>query len=169
MLSVRGMANARNKKMSYHILLSGSGRSGFMRSKKIRLSSALAVCFLLGIAPGAYAQAKNADNAKPAAAGSVKNLRRVDFGVQGSTCASCLGRVRKRMKKVPGVINSAVLIKKPFGACALYDGSKVKVDKILKAALEGEKVKVKITDVNDRAITKMPFILVPDINQLLEK
>ena len=96
----------------------------------------------------------------------VKELRRVDFKVEGSACASCLGRVRKRMAALDGVVEAAVMIKKPYGAAAIYDGSKIKVDKILNEALKGEKVKVKITEVNDRAIDKMPFILVPKFNQL---
>ncbi|MCA9815667.1 MAG: hypothetical protein KC652_11180 [Cyanobacteria bacterium HKST-UBA01] len=96
----------------------------------------------------------------------VKELRRVDFKVEGSACASCLRRIRERMEAEDGVVEAAVMIKKPYGAAAIYDGSKIKVDKILKAALKGEKVKVKITEVNDRAIEKMPFILVPTFNQL---
>ena len=68
----------------------------------------------------------------------VKELRRVDFKVEGSACASCLRRIRERMEAEDGVVEAAVMIKKPYGAAAIYDGSKIKVDKILKAALKGE-------------------------------
>lgn len=95
-----------------------------------------------------------------------KNLRRVDFRVEGSKCASCLGRIRKRMTKIKGVVDAAVLIKRPYGAVAIYDSSKVNVDKILKEALVSEKENVKILDVNDRAIDKLPFLLVPVFSQL---
>ena len=99
----------------------------------------------------------------------VKNKRRVDFRLKGSKCASCLGRIRKRMAKLDAVLDAAVIIKKPYGGAAIYDGDKITVAEILKAALKNEKVKVEIVDVNDRKIAKMPFILVPKINQLKKK
>lgn len=40
----------------------------------------------------------------------VKELRRVDFKVEGSACASCLGRIRKRMEAEDGVVEAAVMI-----------------------------------------------------------
>lgn len=44
----------------------------------------------------------------------VKELRRVDFKVEGSACASCLGRIRKRMEAEDGVVEAAVMIKNPM-------------------------------------------------------
>lgn len=142
-----------------------------MQAKKMRLLSAVAVCFLSTMTTSTLAQSKQKPNTPKTSAADKKpakvaKLRRLDFGVEGTKCGICLGRVRKRMKKVPGVIDTAVLIKKPFGGCALYDGSKASADEILKAGLKGEKVKIKIVNVHDRAISKMPLILVPDVNQL---
>lgn len=128
---------------------------------------------LPGQAKEAVAEKKSAKvahkkSAKPEKAdpSKITNLRRVDFRLKGSKCASCLGRIRKRMDKLDAVVEAAVILKKPYGAAAIYDGDKIKVDEILVAALKGEKVKVKIIDVNDRGIKKMPFILVPRFNQL---
>lgn len=106
------------------------------------------------------------DMVKKKDASKVKNLRRVDFRLKGSNCGSCLGRIRKRMAKLDAVLDAAVCIKKPYGGVALYDGDKIKVDKLLEAGLKNEKVKVEILDVNDRKIDKPPFVLFPDINQL---
>ena len=44
----------------------------------------------------------------PAADGSALPLNQLDFGVAGMTCASCVGRVERALRKVPGVQEVAV-------------------------------------------------------------
>ncbi|MBZ0188691.1 MAG: cation transporter [Candidatus Obscuribacterales bacterium] len=95
-----------------------------------------------------------------------KNLTRLDFRVEGSSCASCLGRIRKRIAKVKGVLDVAIAVKKPYGCAVIYDSSKTNKDEIIDKGKEGEKEKVKILDISDEHIAKMPFILVPKFNQL---
>ena len=93
------------------------------------------------------------------------NLTRLDFQVEGSNCASCLGRIRKRMEKEPGVFEAAVCIKKPYGAAALFDGSKNKAENIMKAGIKGES-KVRAFNMTVEKLSKPPFILVPKINPM---
>ena len=112
---------------------------------------------------------KTKDIEKKVEEAPVKELRRLDFRLDGSECASCLGRIRKRMAAHKGVIKAAVLIKKPYGAAAIYDGGVTNAVEIQKAALKDEKVKVKILESQDQKIDKMPFILVPRINQFQKK
>lgn len=94
-----------------------------------------------------------------------KNLTRLDFRVEGSSCASCLGRIRKRIMKEKGVVECAIAVKKPFGCAVIYDSSKTNRNEILEKG-KGDEKDVKILDITEEHIDKMPFILVPKFNQL---
>ncbi len=98
-------------------------------------------------------------------------LHRLDFRVEGSGCAACLGRVRKRIDKLTGVIEVAVAIKKPYGVAVIYDAGKLSQEKILKEGKEGEAADIKFIDIDDVKIDfdKLPIVLVPKFNNLLKK
>ncbi len=96
-------------------------------------------------------------------------LHRLDWRVEGSGCAACLGRVRKRIEKLKGIYEVAVAIKEPYGAVVIYDASKLNQDQILKAGLKDETIKVFFKDVTDLKITDPPMILIPKFNSLLKK
>lgn len=93
-------------------------------------------------------------------------LRRLDFRVTGSGCASCLGRIRKRMDKLKGVGEVAAAIKPPYGVAVIYDSTKTNKDEIIEAARKDEKVDVVFKDFEDVAIEKQPLILIPKFNSL---
>lgn len=104
-------------------------------------------------------------SAKAIAKVDPKNLTRMDFRVEGSSCASCLGRIRKRIMKEKGVVECAIAVKKPFGCAVIYDSSKTNKNEILEKG-KGDEKDVKILDITEEHIDKMPFILVPKFNQL---
>ncbi|MBK9142934.1 MAG: cation transporter [Candidatus Melainabacteria bacterium] len=104
-------------------------------------------------------------SAKAVAKVDPKNLTRMDFRVEGSSCASCLGRIRKRIMKEKGVVECAIAVKKPFGCAVIYDSSKTSKNEILEKG-KGDEKDVKILDITEEHIDKMPFILVPKFNQL---
>jgi len=89
-----------------------------------------------------------------------KNLRRLDFKVQGKSCAVCLMGIQKKVKAMPGVVKIAVMLKRPYGALVIYDSTKVTASKILQKARAEDK-EVKVVEPTDFAIEKVPTILIP--------
>ncbi|MDR3613446.1 MAG: hypothetical protein P4L53_07760 [Candidatus Obscuribacterales bacterium] len=92
-------------------------------------------------------------------------LHRVDFRVTGKNCAVCLHKIQERMKGLPGAIEAAVMLKKPYGAVVIYDSSKLNLKAILDIAVKGEP-EVKIVDVKDESIKKLPVVLIPAYSQV---
>lgn len=90
----------------------------------------------------------------------VKNLRRLDFKVQGKSCAVCLMGIQKKVKAMPGVIKVAVMLKRPYGAVVIYDASKINAAKILEKA-KAEDKEVKVVEPTDFSIPRVPTILIP--------
>ena len=88
-----------------------------------------------------------------------KNLRRLDFKVQGKSCAVCLMGIQKKVKAMPGVIKIAVMLKRPYGAVVIYDSSKITAAKILEKA-KAEDKEVKIVEATDFSIQKLPTVLI---------
>lgn len=96
-------------------------------------------------------------------------LRRMDCRVEGSTCAACLGRIRKRIDKMDAVLKAAVSIKKPYGLVAIYDSTRTNKDKILEEGMREEKsTELKFLDVQDEACAKPPLVLWPKYNSLVK-
>ena len=92
-------------------------------------------------------------------------LHRVDFRVTGKSCAVCLHKIQERMKGLPGAVEAAVMLKKPYGAVVIYDSSKLNLKAILDIAVKGEP-EVKIVDVKDESIKKLPVVLIPAYSQV---
>jgi len=92
-------------------------------------------------------------------------LHRVDFRVTGKSCAVCLHKIQERMKGLPGAVEVAVMLKKPYGAVVIYDSSKLNLKSILDIAVKGEP-EVKIVDVKDESIKKLPVVLIPAYSQV---
>ncbi len=95
-------------------------------------------------------------------------LKRLDFRVEGASCAICLGRIRKRIEASKGIAKVAVAIQKPYGVAVIYDSTKTEKQKIFQAGLKGEKEKVLFLDEQEEKLDKMPFILIPKFNSLVK-
>ncbi len=95
-------------------------------------------------------------------------LKRLDFRVEGASCAICLGRIRKRIEASKGIAKVAVAIQKPYGVAVIYDSSKTEKEKIFQAGLKGEKEKVQFLEDQEEKVDKMPFILIPKFNSLVK-
>jgi copper chaperone CopZ len=133
---------------------------------------ALLTVIALGCSAGLPAGAK--DSAAPAEKDPLETtlpaynhnaLHRVDFRVTGKNCAVCLHKIQERMKGLPGTVEAAVMLKKPFGAVVIYDSSKLNLKAILDIAVKGEP-EVKIVDVKDESIKKLPVVLIPAYSQV---
>lgn len=95
-------------------------------------------------------------------------LKRLDFRVEGASCAICLGRIRKRLETSKGIAKVAVAIQKPYGVAVIFDSTKTEKEKIFQAGLKGEKEKVLFLDEQEEKLDKMPFILIPKFNSLVK-
>lgn len=95
-------------------------------------------------------------------------LKRLDFRVEGASCAICLGRIRKRIEASKGIAKVAVAIQKPYGVAVIYDSTKTEKQKIFQAGLKGEKEKVQFLEDQEEKVDKMPFILIPKFNSLVK-
>ena len=145
----------------------------FENTKMLKTSvSALLTVIALGCSAGLPASANESASASendPLAttvpAYNHNALHRVDFRVTGKSCAVCLHKIQERMKGLPGAIEVAVMLKKPYGAVVIYDSSKLKLKSILDIAVKGEP-EVKIVDVKDESIKKLPVVLIPAYSQV---
>ena len=109
--------------------------------------------------PGKPSMVQVSEPAK-AASFNAKALRRLDFKVQGKSCAVCLMGIQRKLKAIVGVVKVAVMLKKPYGAVIIYDSSKVNSQTLLDKAKQQDK-EVKIVQPTDFAIPRIPNILIP--------
>jgi len=101
---------------------------------------------------------------------NMKALHRLDFRVTGSSCASCLGRIRRRIDQLKGVYEVAVAIKAPYGVAVIYDSTKTTKEKLMEGGKKGEKLDVQFMDVIDETVVgEPPMILIPRYNSLVKK
>ena len=87
-------------------------------------------------------------------------LRRLDFRIQGKSCAVCLMGIQRRIKNLAGALKVAVMLKKPYGASIIYDASQVDEQTLITTAKLNEPM-VKLLDVSDNPIEKIPLVLIP--------
>lgn len=109
--------------------------------------------------PGKPSMIQTSEPAKPSSY-NAKALRRLDFRVVGKSCAVCLMGIQRKFKSMIGVVKAAVMLKKPYGAVVIYDSSKVSMQTLLDKAKSQDK-EVKIQQVTDFPIQKIPTILIP--------
>ena len=95
--------------------------------------------------------------AGPVLAAAVK-MQRSDFDVQGSSCATCLIRLEKKLKATPGVLKAVVSIYKPFHAAVIYDPQKTDWAKV-STVFTAEKVQA--GNLKQSAIDEIPLVLEP--------
>jgi len=138
-----------------------------------RLRVMLAFLSALSLANSVSAQAQANDSAKPGkpsmiqtsepakpASYNANSLHRLDFRVVGKSCAVCLMGIQKKVKVMPGVVKAAVMLKRPYGAVIIYDSTKQSKESLINKA-KAEDKEVKVEQVTDFPIQKLPTILIP--------
>jgi copper chaperone CopZ len=132
----------------------------------VRISSfkaALLVLSLLSAVPPSPA-----GDVKPPSKAALKSLHRVDFRVEGATCVVCIRRVAKALQDQKGVLKADVSIYKPHWALVIYNSKETNFDKL--ADLVKVKENVRIVDIEDKAISSMPVLILPrTVNTISEK
>jgi copper chaperone CopZ len=87
-------------------------------------------------------------------------LHRMDFVVSGTSCATCVLRVQKRLQDAPGIAKVAVMLRRPFAGVLIYDSTKQDTNKLTMIA-SGQEKNIKLDKVEDAAIARIPLVLVP--------
>lgn len=93
-------------------------------------------------------------------AAEAAGLRRFDFLVKGSSCAACLIRLEKRLRRAPGVVKATVSIYKPYAAVVIIDPAKCNKKEIVRVlALE----KTRPESIIEEEIPTVPLLLTPNL------
>ncbi len=88
------------------------------------------------------------------------NLHRLDFRIEGKSCAACLLSIQRKLNSLPGVKEAVVMLKRPFGASVIYQETEIKEDEII-AIVKDKEPNIKVLEVNDSSITKVPSPIIP--------
>lgn len=88
------------------------------------------------------------------------NLHRLDFRIEGKSCAACLLSIQRKLNSLPGVKEAVVMLKHPFGASVIYQETEIKQDEIL-SIVKDKEPNIKVLEINDSSITKMPSPVIP--------
>lgn len=87
-------------------------------------------------------------------------LHRLDFRIEGKSCAACLLSIQRKLNGLPGVKNAVVMLKNPYGVSIVYDASQIKQEEIL-AVVSNKEPNIKIVEASNSQISKLPPILIP--------
>lgn len=94
-------------------------------------------------------------------------LRRLDFHIDGVSCARCILNIRAALRKAPGVFKCEISLRAPYGAVVIYDGRKNKLEELIKIAQTADpKTNVQIKEPVEKALKEMPLALFPLYNTL---
>jgi copper chaperone CopZ len=88
------------------------------------------------------------------------HLHRLDFRVEGKSCAACLLAIQRKINSLPGVKRAVVMLKRPFGASVIYQDDQIKQEEIL-VIVKDKEPNVKIVDINDSGIANIPSVIIP--------
>ncbi len=91
---------------------------------------------------------------------SIKNLHRLDFRIEGKSCAACLLSIQRKLNSLPGVKEAVVMLKRPFGVSVIYQEDQIKQEEIL-AVVKDKEPNIKMLEINDISISKLPSPIIP--------
>lgn len=142
--------------MDMTIQQTGNKRFPDLNISRIIFTGLLAA--VLAILPFTTADERSIWAAMTAPAMAAQTYKRADFNVEGTSCAACLIRIEKKLKKLPGVARATVSIYRPYSAIVIYDPNKTSFEKV-KAVLEGEKARA--AGISFENVHSLPIILLP--------
>ena len=87
-------------------------------------------------------------------------MRRLDFRIEGKSCAACLLSIQRKLTNLPGVKGAVVMLKRPFGVSIIYQQDQIKKEEIL-AIVRSKESNIKILEISDMAIKTMPSLVIP--------
>lgn len=118
-----------------------------------RLSKKIQIALLLG---GLLCQLTMPGSAS--AKGSKSQFHRLDFKIEGASCAACLIRLEKKFKGIDGMQKVMVSIHKPYQAVLISEGSKFKMSAVEKA-IKSENARM--AGLAESDLDELPIIIAP--------
>ncbi len=87
-------------------------------------------------------------------------LHRLDFRLEGKSCAACLLSIQRKLNSLPGVKEAVVMLKRPYGVSVIYQASQIKSDEIV-AVIKEKEPNIKVLEINDTSVSSLPLPLIP--------
>jgi len=87
-------------------------------------------------------------------------LHRLDFRIEGKSCAACLLAVQRKLNSLPGIKQAVVMLKRPYGVSVIYQETQIKEADIL-AVIKDKEPNVKIMELKNSSIINMPSPVIP--------
>ncbi len=106
---------------------------------------------LLLLQPAAFAQPSEGKESR-------SQFHRLDFKIEGASCAACLIRLEKKFKSIAGMQKVMVSIHKPYDAVLISDSSKFKMGMVEKA-LKSENAR--LANLKESDLNELPIIIAP--------
>lgn len=91
-------------------------------------------------------------------------LRRVDFRLAGTSCAACVKKAGKLLREQPGVLKIDISLLEPHNGVLIYDKNVTDLE-ALSHALSLAPEKVKMIDIAESVLDKLPFVLLPRVSK----
>lgn len=108
-----------------------------------------------------WAHDQSVADGKPVASAAKQSLlRRVDFRLTGSSCAACVKKASKLLRQQPGVLRVDISILDPHNGVLIYDRAVTDLPS-LSHALSLAPERVKMSDIAETKLDKLPFVLLP--------
>src|SRR5262249_42700862 len=116
--------------------------------KKLILPPVVIIFALFGLADVTQASPVVPVQKPVATANSVKapGLRRARFEIVGAGCPSCLMRIVRKIRELPGVADADLPIARPVVATVVYDPDMMNLSGVLRTALDGQYSAKNVTD-----------------------
>ncbi len=98
---------------------------------------------------------------------SSNDLHRLDFRLEGKSCAACLLSMQRKLNSLPGVKEAVVMLKRPYGVSVIYQTGQIKSEEIL-AIIKEKEPNIKILEMNDASTSSIPSPLIPPFVPITE-
>lgn len=113
---------------------------------------------------GPAAQNKSAAKSE---SGEAKGLHRLDFHLQGVSCATCILAMRAALRATKGVNRAEIALRKPYGGVLIYDPGKTTIKELISVAEKADRNrKARVLDPVEEPVAAIPLVLVPKYNAL---
>ena len=135
--------------------------SYFFCASLLLLSQAIAASPSLASSP---ASSPVTGKSTPAHAGG---LRRLDFRLEGVSCARCILNVRSALRASKGVSRVEIALRKPYGGVLIFDSNLTNADKLVSVATTADKnTQVQVKDLLEAPVKAVPAVLIPKYTAL---
>jgi len=110
-----------------------------------------------------WASPSGTDSSNNTAASTSEKIvvfHRLDFRIEGKSCAACLLSIQRKLNGLPGVKEAIVMLKSPYGVSVIYKPSQIEPEEIM-AVIKDKEPNIKILEVSDAVVSSVTAPLIP--------